>query len=201
MKTHLMKKQCKISNAEIKDLIGVESFEFPKYSTQLINLANQNAQGTRPAVVGQMSELIQEFSGKSIKEWEKWYLETHPDAIEKATTKIRAMIENFKAVINQIDEKMISEWVKDLVIIKTFIGLKFQEAILSKVASMLKTTYKLSIAADESQGIDGYIGDSPISIKPVTYKTKKSLSEEIDVKFIYYEKVKDGIKVDLSEMI
>ncbi len=196
-----MKKQFKIPNTEIKELIGAESFEFPKYSTQIINLANQNAQGTRPAVVGQMSELIQEFSGKSIKEWEKWYLETHPDAIQKATTKIRAMVENFKTVINQIDEEMISEWVKDLVIIKTFIGLKFQEAILSKVASMLKTTYKLSTPADESKGIDGYIGDSPISIKPITYQTKKNLSEKIDVKFIYYEKVKDGIKVDISEMI
>ena len=30
---------------------------FPKYTSQLINWANQNAQGTRPAVVGQMSEL------------------------------------------------------------------------------------------------------------------------------------------------
>lgn len=64
-----MKKQIKISNNEIKQLLGIESFEFLKYSTQIINLANQNAQGTRPAVVGQMSDLIQEFTGKSIKEW------------------------------------------------------------------------------------------------------------------------------------
>jgi hypothetical protein len=31
---------------------------FPKYTTKLMNLANQNAQGTRPQIVGQMSELI-----------------------------------------------------------------------------------------------------------------------------------------------
>ena len=31
---------------------------FPKYTTQLMNLANQTAQGTRPKVVGQMSELF-----------------------------------------------------------------------------------------------------------------------------------------------
>lgn len=196
-----MKTQFKISSAEIKSLIGIESFEFPKYSTQILNLANSNAQGTRPAVVGQMSELIQEFSGKSIKEWEKWYLERHPDAIEKATEKITEMVENFKVVIDQIDKEMISNWVKDLVIIKTFMGLKFQEAILSKVANIFNTTYRLSPPEDESKGIDGYIGDLPISIKPVTYKLKKSLNEKINIKFIYYEKVKDGLKIDLGEMI
>ena len=196
-----MKTQFKISSAEIKSLIGIESFEFPKYSTQILNLANSNAQGTRPAVVGQMSELIQEFSGKSIKEWEKWYLERHPDAIEKATEKITEMVENFKVVISQIDKEMISNWVKDLVIIKTFMGLKFQEAILSKVANIFNTTYRLSPPEDESKGIDGYIGDLPISIKPVTYKLKKSLNEKINIKFIYYEKVKDGLKIDLSEII
>lgn len=196
-----MKTQFKISSAEIKSLIGIESFEFPKYSTQILNLANSNAQGTRPAVVGQMSELIQEFSGKSIKEWEKWYLERHPDAIEKATEKITEMVENFKVVIDQIDKEMISNWVKDLVIIKTFMGLKFQEAILSKIANIFNTTYRLSPPEDESKGIDGYIGDLPISIKPVTYKLKKSLNEKINIKFIYYEKVKDGLKIDLGEII
>ena len=196
-----MKTQFEISNSEIKSLIGIESFDFPKYSTQILNLANSNAKGTRPAVVGQMSELIQEFSGKSIKEWEKWYLERHPDAIKKATEKITEMVENFKVVITQIDKEMISNWVKDLVIIKTFMGLKFQEAILSKVANIFNTTYKLSPPEDESKGIDGYIGDLPISIKPVTYKLKKSLDEKINIKIIYYEKVKNGLKIDLGEMI
>ncbi len=129
-----MRTRIKISYNEIKDLLGTENFEFPKYSTQLINLANQNAQGTRPNVVGQMSDLIQEFSGKSIDDWEKWYLRTHPDAIANATQKINTMMENFKSVIQLIDEEMISNWVKDLLIIKTFIGLKFQEAILVKTA-------------------------------------------------------------------
>ena len=41
-------------------------FEFPKYTSQLINWANQNAQGTRPVVVGQMSELFPEFVATTI---------------------------------------------------------------------------------------------------------------------------------------
>ncbi len=83
-----MKTQLTISNNDIKQLIGTESFEFPKYATQILNLANQNAQGTRPSVVGQMSDLIQEFSGQTIDEWEQWYLDKYPDAIQNATEKM-----------------------------------------------------------------------------------------------------------------
>ncbi len=53
-----------------------------------------------PQSVGRMSELIQEFSGKSIEEWKQWYLKKHPDAIRKATDKIIDMINNFKDVMN-----------------------------------------------------------------------------------------------------
>lgn len=49
----------KIKNEDLaKDIVSKVEL-FPKYTTQIMNLANQNAQGTRPAVVGQMSELIQ----------------------------------------------------------------------------------------------------------------------------------------------
>ena len=82
-----MKSKIKISNKEIKELLEIQSFEFPKYSTQLLNLANQNSQATRPKVVGQMSELVQEFSGQSIKEWEKWYLKKYPNSIKTQPTK------------------------------------------------------------------------------------------------------------------
>lgn len=195
-----MSKQIKIPQAEIKDLLDVQPVNFPKYSTQILNLANQNAQGTRPSVVGQMSELIQEFSGKSIKEWEQWYLDKHPNAIENASKKIKEMVEHFKNVITQIDDQMIRDWVKDLVIIKTYIGLNFQEAILKKISQTLNSTYRLSTPDEESKGIDGFIGDIPVSIKPDTYKSKMNLQEKIEVKFIYYTKAKDGIVIDYEEI-
>lgn len=196
-----MQTKVKISNKEIKELLGITSFEFPKYSTQILNLANQNAQGTRPSVVGQMSELIQEFSGKSIKEWENWYLEKHPETINRATDKIIDMINNFKDVMNQIDRKLVEKWVHDLVIIKTFIGLRFQEAILNKISKILNQKYRLANPEEESIGIDGFIGNIPVSIKPETYKIKKNLNEKIGVKIIYYKKNKDGISVNLAELV
>jgi ribosomal protein S19 len=190
----------KIKNAELIKEISGEAKIFPKYTTQIINLANQNSQGTRPKVVGQLSELIQECPHKEYSKWKEWYLQKQPKAIDNATDKIFPMIEELKKAINQIDKDMVRGWVKDLVIDKTFIGLKFQEAILKRVAKLKKTTYKLSNPQEESKGIDGFIGDVPVSIKPITYKTKNMLSEKIEVKFIFYDKKKDGINVDISEL-
>ena len=109
------------------------------------------------------------------------------------------MVTNFKDVMSQIDREMVDKWVKDLVIVKTFVGLKFQEAILSCVASYFKNTYRLAEPLEESQGIDGFIGEQPVSIKPSTYEIKKALAEKIEVPILFYEKAKDSIKITFDE--
>ncbi len=190
----------KISFDQIKKYLGSSIEEFPKYSTQILNLANQDSQATRPKIVGQLSDLIQEFKGNKIEKWEEWYLKKYPKAIEIATNKLKDMVTNFKNSINKIDDEIIRKWVKDLVVVKTFIGLKFQEAILKKGAELLKNNYRLANPDEESKGIDGFIGDIPVSIKPETYKIKKGLNESIKVKMVYYEKIKNGIEVDYSEI-
>jgi uncharacterized protein YukE len=190
----------KLTNEQIREALAIESPSFPKYVTQIINLANQNAQGTRPKVVGQLSDLIQEFPGKKFEEWQEWYLQKHPDAIKDAREKIFDMVQKLKYAVNKIDENMVNEWTKDLVIVKTFIGLKFQEAVLKKAAEIKGVDYRLSDNTEESRGIDGYVGDIPVSIKPDTYKIKKSLSEHIDVKLIYYKKLKSGVEIDFGEL-
>lgn len=190
----------KLTNQEIRKHLGSPSAEFPKYTTQLINLANQNVQGTRPKVVGQLSELIQAFPGKHLYEWEEWYLKRHPQAINIATNKIVEMLEHLKEAMNKIDRTLVEQWVRDLVIVKTFVGLRFQEAILKKVAENKRCGFRLASPNEESQGIDGFIGDKPVSIKPATYKSKKGLSEDIQVNIIYYSKKKDGIIVEFEEV-
>jgi len=191
----------KISIEEIREYLDIETPEFPKYISPLINLANQYAQGTRPKVVGQMSDLIQQFTGKTLSEWEKWYLEQKPDAIRKATEKIIGKLNNFRIALNKIDKNVVKQWVKDLVIVKTFIGLRFQEVILKKAANIKGVSYRLSNPEEEAKGIDGYIGDIPVSIKPHTYKMKAALPEHIAIKIIYYRKVGNGIEVDYGEIL
>lgn len=191
----------KINNDDIRAYLDIEKINLDKYVSPLINLANQYAQGIRPKVVGQMSELIQQFNGKTISEWKQWYLANNPDAIENATKKIWTKIQELKGTINNINESDVEKWVEDLVIVKTFTGLKFQEVILKKAAEIKNTTYRLSNPDEESRGIDGFIGDIPVSIKPTTYKLESALKEQIEVKIIFYQKLKDGIEVDYGEII
>mgnify|MGYP000263859478 CR=1 FL=1 len=190
----------KISYDELTELVvGRKPKKFPKYVGPLINLANQFAQGTRPAVVGQLSELIKECPYKTYEGWKNWYLSKRPDAIQVATERIKRMLEAFKLTIINIDEETVRDWVEDLVLVKTFVGLRFQEAILQKIASIKGVSYRLATPEEEAKGIDGYIGGVSVSIKPSTYKAKQILMEELQAeKVIYYKKKKDGIEIDID---
>lgn len=189
----------KIKNAEvIKDVAGYTEV-FPKYTTQLMNLANQNSGGTRPKVVGQMSELIQECPENSYLGWVEWYQKKMPNAVDDATEKVVAMVENLKAALPLIDEGMIKRWVRDLVLTKTFTGLKFQESILKRVSDKMGKPCRTATPSEEAKGIDGFIGDMPVSIKPITYKSKEMLREKIEAEIIFYDKTKDGIKISYAD--
>ena len=108
-----------------------------------------------------------------------WYLSRMPDAIEQATKRVSAMVENLKSAIQLIDDSLIREWVEDLVFTKTYIGLRFQEGILIKIAGRKGQSYRLSTPQEEAKGKDGFIGDKPVSIKPITYKTKKCMEKKL----------------------
>lgn len=192
-----------LKNEHIGAYNGARICPFPKYTSQLINWANQNAQGTRPAVVGQMSELFPEFmaSGEeiSIEGWKKWYTERYPDAFETATDKIYGQIQNLQEAIRLIDKEMVEHWVEDLVISKTFNGMYVQKAILASLAEKKGMAYRLANPEEEAKGIDGYVGMIPYSVKPDTYKTMSRLSETIDVRMIYYAKTKTGLKIEVED--
>lgn len=184
----------KILNAYIQETISGTKIEFPKYTTQVMNLANSNAQATRPKNVGQLSDIIQEFKGNKISEWRKFYTEKYPDAIKIAAEKVYDMCVTM-GMNKNITPELTELWVDDLIINKTFIGLKFQEAILAKISKIKKTTYTLATPEDESIGVDGTIGDIKVSVKPISYKSK-ILSEEINFPIIFYTKKKDGISIE-----
>lgn len=194
-----------INNDELLALNGAKSPDFPKYTSQLMNWANQNAQGTRPKVVGKLSELFPEFEAETdevcIDKWKKWYLTKYPNSVNDATEKIWNQVENLKKAIVLIDKPMVQRWVEDLVITKTYNGLYFQQAILERLSSILKLPYRLATAEEESKGIDGYVGNTAYSVKPDTYKSTnaRSISDNVNVKMIYYTKKKTGITVEIED--
>ncbi|MEM2179126.1 MAG: MjaI family restriction endonuclease [Candidatus Aenigmatarchaeota archaeon] len=196
--------QIVLSFDEIRELVA-KPRKFPKYSSPLLNLANQFSQATRPEVVGQMTELIKEWKYETrehtFESWKKWYYQKKPEGITNAVRRIKKMIKNFKEVIEKIDEELIQEWIEDLVLTQTFIGLRFQEAILKKLSLLSGKKYRMATPKEESKGIDGFIGNIPVSIKPETYKIKKMLREEIKAQIIFYKKEKNKIVFDVSNVM
>jgi hypothetical protein len=196
--------QLKIKLKDVKESNSFSSPSFPKYTSQLMNLANQNSQGTRPKVVGQLSALFPEYQSssndpKTIPNWEKWYLDKCPDAIDTATEKTWKLVQELQKAIMLIDENLVRTWIKDLVINKTFSGLYVQKVVLETLGAKLNKPYRLATPEEESKGIDGFVGDIAYSVKPDTYKTMDRLSEVISVKMIYYTKTDTEFIFEIEE--
>lgn len=193
-------KKDRISNQEIQRLVAPNSPEFPKYVAQLLNLVNNNARGTRPEVVGQMTDLLAKSGARTVAEWRSYYDKKMPNGIATATDKIKRKLVEMKKVMASITDDMVKDWVEDLVYTKTFIGLRVQDVILSYLAQQMgDVEYRVATVEEESQGIDGWIKDRPIQVKPSTYKESKArYSEVIEVPIVYYEK-KDGLSIEYPE--
>lgn len=110
------------------------------------------------------------------------------------------MIQNLKDAIDLIDRQMIRSWIHDLVILKTFAGLKMQTAILTRLSEMLGRPFRTADAKEEARGIDGFIGDVPVSVKPVSYRLQRLSHERLPAAIVLYEKTSSGIRVDFQEL-
>ena len=119
-------------------------------------------------------------------------------AVDDATEKVYGMVRNLAEAFKVIDKELVRKWFEDLVITKTFTGFCFQQSILKSIAEKKHFQYRRSTPEEESKFIDGYIGNTPVSIKPITYKTKNMLHENIGIQLIYYEKKKEGIVVEYN---
>ena len=109
------------------------------------------------------------------------------------------MIDGLSVAFPKIDRTLVKSWVEDLVLVKTFTGLKFQEAILRRLSEIKGCDYRLAEPHEESQGIDGFVDEEAYSIKPSTYRSMATLAESIEVKIIFYEKKRDGVVFEIPE--
>ena len=192
----------RLTQQDLRGRLPVTRPEYRKYVSGLINLANSTAKATIPSRVGQVSELIQECPARDYEGWCTWYLSKYPKAIEQATERVLEMLELLRDAMDGIDPDTVHQWITELVLTKTYTGLRVQHAILEETARKLGKTLHQSSPDDESCGIDGYLDGQAVSVKPDTYRTSMaSHVETIDARVIYYEKKTNGtIVADLSEV-
>lgn len=177
-----------IPREALRQAFEVPPPDLPKYATQLLNLANQIAQATRPAKVGRLHELFEQLNPQTVEEWKTRYLQEHADAIDEAVERIAEQLEKFRESIEHIGDNEIRAWLMDLIIYKTWEGLKIQDLILSWLAQKRQRSFRRASPEEEARGIDGFIGEEAVSIKPESYKSKApQLPEKIRCVIIYYE--------------
>ena len=181
---------------------------WPKYSTQLMNIASQNCKATSPKNVGSMKELWLQMRHAGIRgtleNWTNFYNQQKgQDTLTIAGQKIYDML--IKMSIHNITIDMAIEYVKEVVYNKTQMGLGGEEMAVQVVADYYNAPYKFSTAEEETAGIDAWIGDYPVQVKPhdsvfkahvhnhadmhnvlfVTYETKKQVCYIHNPEFIY----------------
>lgn len=181
--------------------------KWPKYSTQLLNIATQNSQCCRERIVGSMNELWSEFDATrvpdTLENWETFYVDRMgTDGLDEATVMLHDMVT--KMGLSNIDEKMCADYVREVVYNKTHFGKGGESTAIAVTAEYFDLPYRFSNAEEDSQGIDGWIGEYPVQVKPQdTFKVghvfnKADTSKQL---VVTYEKKKHTCYIHNPEFI
>ena len=142
--------------------------------------------------VGDMTKIVSSSKSKTIEEFRNEYLNS-----EYGYKFIKSR-ENYVDFINSrhmdnryYTNEFIREYFERKVINESFVGIKNQNLICDYLAKKFNTTWKIATTVEDSNGIDAYIGDKPIQVKPISYSGNSS-------KFVYYDNQNDKIMYDES---
>ena len=185
----------KIKREELRGKQMGEIFDFPEFAAELIQLANHKAKGTRRKTIGNTAEMIERFDGKSYEEWQDWYEAQRPGAIDQATDKIFETVKEMALALEKLDRDMVRKWVLESVLKKTYAASRIQEVVLKKLSGIRNEPCRLPDEAEQEAGIDGFIGDQAFRIRPVSHYFKPPVEPPADCESVYFEKVRDGLKV------
>lgn len=185
----------KIKREELRGKQMGEIFDFPEFAAELIQLANHKAKGTRRKTIGNTAEMIEQFDGKSYEGWVDWYETQRPLAIDQATDEIFGTVQKMALALEKMDRDTVRKWVQEAVLKKTYAASRIQEVVLKKLSNIRNEPCRLSDETEQEAGIDGFIGDQAFRIRPVSHYFKPPVEPPADCEFVYFEKVRDGLKV------
>ena len=123
------------------------------------------------------------------------------DTITPAVDKIMKALPSLRIAIDQIDRAMVENYIKSLIIDKTYEGLNAQYKIISLIGEKLDLPFRRATKEEEAKNIDGFINDIPVQIKSETFKITNPTTkvQGIDCVIIYYKKEKNETIVSFDE--
>ncbi len=159
----------KLTAKHFKGVVHRQRREWPKYSTQLLNIAGQNCKAFDVKKVGSAKETWLEMRSQGIPgTFENWcnFYNSKPFAKNLPTQAQRLYEMIQKMQINGITLEMCDDYIKEVIYNKTHMGLGGEEMALQAVAEYYEQPLRFSTAEEEAQGIDGWIGTKPAQVKP-----------------------------------
>jgi hypothetical protein len=182
--------------------------DFPKYTKPILNIATQNSKATQVKIVGSMKDQWTAFmatGGRSVAEWEAWYMTNGgKQKIQAATDKLWAMLNQMPLDHAVFTRDLAEQYILDLVINKTHYGMSGEYHSVLAVAEYFKKPYRFSTAEEESQGIDAWLDDRPVQVKPHDSVKMHHVYNGADVEktlVITYEAKKDSCYIHNPEFM
>lgn len=169
---------------------------FPDLTSELISLANHLSKATTRKKLGNPASVIEKFEGKTFEDWERFYEETCPGALDTASREIYSALGKLREALALVDEELVRHWVEEAVLKRTYAAWRIQETILRHIAKRQGKPFRQADDRESEAGIDGFIDERPFSVRPVSYYFKGPPEEQdalVDV--VYFEKAKRGLKV------
>jgi hypothetical protein len=177
----------KLTAKHFDSLVKRHRCNFPLNTRPILNIATQNSKATWPKVVGSVKEFFTEFhalnQGKSVDDWEKFYYESKDglNKIQAATDKLFAYLNKMPLDHNVFTRNVAEDYILDLVINKTHYGMSGEYYAVLAAAKHFELDYRFSTAEEETQGIDAWIGNKPVQVKPHDSVAKHHVRNVADV--------------------
>lgn len=198
----------KLTATDFKSVVKRDRSSFPLYTKPILNIATQNSKATQVKNVGSMKEQWTSFlesGGRSVEDWERWYYDNGGEQkLQKATDKLFEMLNKMPLDHKIFTRELAQEYILDLVINKTHYGMSGEYHAVLAAAQYFGMKYRFSTAEEESQGIDAWIGDYPVQVKPHDSVTMHHVRNGADTEktlVITYEAKKDRCFLHNPEFI
>ena len=198
-----MSEKIRVSGGEREQIVRGFQEGFPKYTTQILNIANQNARSTRPECVGNMSDIITEFRNKypdgKYEEWVRFYEEEYDgeEALSESAAQLHEMVEKMEEAIAQIDQEMAHRYIRQLVLYKTYMGesADIEEVVIAK----LEQVYGTDIEVTPDSWILGRLRDVPFVVESLHSGVEEQPPENVATVY-YREESNNSIIIDPAEI-
>lgn len=159
----------KLTARNYKGIVQRQRREWPRYATQLMNIAGQNCKATSPKNIGSCKDAWTQMRSQGIpgtlQNWIDFYNRVHGEQkLVDAGKRIHVML--LKMGIEWISEDMAIDYAKEIAYNKTHMGLGGEEMAVEAVAQYFGKEFRFSTLEEESQGTDAWIDGKPVQVKP-----------------------------------